>query len=185
MAAVQDMEISTANSAERTSRTSCEKPANALDYSSQDGRGLNCASDCVGAVLETEHKASKHTRGCGLMQLFSKFRIRKKPATKKVTFTVQSLESSDDMTKGQDSAINVVKECPPVVPEIQDESNLFVAKFSYEARTLEDLSFSKGEILVINNTDGDWWYAKSQKSDQEGYVPTEYVAEYGSIDAEE
>jgi len=108
--------------------------------------------------------------------------------TSKPASTVQS---SDDKTKGQDirdtnSSTNEVKECPPVVPEIQDESNLFVAKFSYEARITENLSFSKGEILVINdNTDSNWWYARSQKSGREGYVPSNYVAECGSIDAEE
>jgi len=48
------------------------------------------------------------------------------------------------------------------------------------------LSFDKGEMLfVTDSTPDDWWYARSQSSGQEGYIPSGNVAEYGSIDAEE
>ena len=70
----------------------------------------------------------------------------------------------------------------------QLESNypLFVGKYSYSTRTDENLSFKKGDLLYIINTDeGDWWYAISKDTGQEGYIPSNYVAEYNSLDAEE
>jgi len=63
--------------------------------------------------------------------------------------------------------------------------NIFVALYDYDARTNEDLSFKKGEHLeVINDTQGDWWFAKSKATKQEGYVPSNYVAKLKSIEAE-
>ena len=79
---------------------------------------------------------------------------------------------------------------PPPLPErlSQLESNdpLFVGKYDYFARADDDLGFKKGDLMYIINTDeGDWWYAKSKDLGQEGYVPSNYVAEYKSLDAEE
>lgn len=61
----------------------------------------------------------------------------------------------------------------------------FVALYDYEARTDEDLSFKKGEILeILNDTQGDWWYAKSRTTKQEGYIPSNYVAKVKSLESE-
>ncbi len=63
---------------------------------------------------------------------------------------------------------------------------IFIALFDYDQRTSEDLSFKKGEQLeIINNQDGDWWQARSLESRREGYIPSNYVAEYKTIQAEE
>ena len=63
---------------------------------------------------------------------------------------------------------------------------IFIALFDYDQRTSEDLSFSKGEHLeIINNQDGDWWQARSLSTMREGYIPSNYVAEYKTIQAEE
>ena len=63
---------------------------------------------------------------------------------------------------------------------------VFVALYDYAARTSEDLNFSKGERLqVIDNSDGDWWFARSLKTGREGYIPCNYVAAERSLDAEE
>jgi hypothetical protein len=70
----------------------------------------------------------------------------------------------------------------PPTPQIP----VFKALYDYEARTQEDLSFRKGDRLeILNNTDGDWWLARSQATRQEGYIPSNYVAEATAIDAEE
>ena len=62
---------------------------------------------------------------------------------------------------------------------------LFVALYDYDARTDEDLSFRKGDHLeIINDTQGDWWYARSRTTHQEGYIPSNYVAKLKSIEAE-
>ncbi|XP_068273872.1 tyrosine-protein kinase Fgr isoform X2 [Nyctibius grandis] len=63
---------------------------------------------------------------------------------------------------------------------------LFVALYDYEARTEDDLSFHKGEKFhIINNTEGDWWEARSLSSGATGYLPSNYVAPVDSIQAEE
>jgi len=62
---------------------------------------------------------------------------------------------------------------------------VFVALYDYDARTDEDLSFKKGEHLeIINDTQGDWWFARSKATKQEGYIPSNYVAKLKSIEAE-
>ncbi|KAL0133184.1 hypothetical protein PUN28_000740 [Cardiocondyla obscurior] len=75
------------------------------------------------------------------------------------------------------------------IPQIPDmdvtTAKIFVALYDYDARTDEDLSFKKGEHLeIINDTQGDWWLAKSKRTRQEGYIPSNYVAKLKSIEAE-
>lgn len=61
---------------------------------------------------------------------------------------------------------------------------LVVAKFDYTSRTDADLSFAKGDILcIINSDDDDWWLA-GNSSNEEGYIPSSYVAEYQSLDSQ-
>ena len=70
----------------------------------------------------------------------------------------------------------------PYIPQ----GPIFIALFDYDQRTSEDLSFKKGERLeIINSTDGDWWQARSLDSQREGYIPSNYVAEHKTIQAEE
>ena len=65
-------------------------------------------------------------------------------------------------------------------------SNILVALYDYDARTAEDLSFSKGERLeLINRPDGEWWEARSLSTNQRGFIPSNYVAEERTINAEE
>ena len=64
-------------------------------------------------------------------------------------------------------------------------TKLFVALYDYDARTDEDLSFKKGEHLeILNDTQGDWWFARSKATKLEGYIPSNYVAKLKSIEAE-
>lgn len=63
---------------------------------------------------------------------------------------------------------------------------IYIALYDYDARTNEDLSFKKGERLqVLDNTDGDWWLAKSLSTQREGYIPSNYVAQEQSIKSQE
>ncbi|XP_074036610.1 tyrosine-protein kinase Src42A isoform X2 [Leptinotarsa decemlineata] len=67
----------------------------------------------------------------------------------------------------------------------QTSARIFVALYDYDARTDEDLSFRKGEHLeILNDTQGDWWLARSKRTRQEGYIPSNYVAKLKSIEAE-
>ncbi|GAU99269.1 hypothetical protein RvY_10295 [Ramazzottius varieornatus] len=64
-------------------------------------------------------------------------------------------------------------------------NNVYVALYDYDARTDEDLSFRKGDQLdILNDTQGDWWFARSRASREEGYIPSNYVARLRSIEAE-
>ncbi|KAK7066680.1 Tyrosine-protein kinase Src42A [Halocaridina rubra] len=80
----------------------------------------------------------------------------------------------------------------PTLPSLPDQegsaaalSKVFVALYDYDARTDEDLSFKKGEHLeILNDTQGDWWFARSKATKQEGYIPSNYVAKLKSIEAE-
>ena len=73
-----------------------------------------------------------------------------------------------------------------VAPPYEPQGPIFIALFDYEQRTSEDLSFVKGERLeLLNNADGDWWQAKSLETMKEGYIPSNYVAESRTIQAEE
>ncbi|XP_032822199.1 tyrosine-protein kinase Src42A-like isoform X1 [Petromyzon marinus] len=73
----------------------------------------------------------------------------------------------------------------PVAP------HLFVALFDYEARTQDDLSFVKGDMLRVPDAGPDsWWYAwlvergAPSEGGAEGWIPANYVARVQSIEAE-
>ena len=45
--------------------------------------------------------------------------------------------------------------------------------------------YLQGEHLeILNDTQGDWWYARSKATKLEGYIPSNYVAKLKSIEAE-
>ena len=80
------------------------------------------------------------------------------------------------------------RELPPIPSDgpVPNEENLYLARYSYDARTSEDLSFKKGEqLLIIGDTEGDWWMGKSMTTGKEGYIPRNYVAPLSSYESEE
>ncbi len=100
---------------------------------------------------------------------------------------------------GQPAAAGDHRPLPPADPAGVDPSHallhqhhhvlggakVFVALYDYDARTDEDLSFKKGEHLeILNDTQGDWWFARSKATKREGYIPSNYVAKLKSIEAE-
>lgn len=44
---------------------------------------------------------------------------------------------------------------------------------------------SGDQLQIMNNTDGDWWLARSLRSGREGYIPSNYVAPMESVKAKE
>lgn len=71
-------------------------------------------------------------------------------------------------------------------PHEQRAGSVFIGRFNYVARTAEDLSFEKNEqLLVIGGMEGDWWMARSLVTNQEGYIPRNYVAAAETYEAEE
>jgi len=101
------------------------------------------------------------------------------PSTSNLQMTISSHETPREVRNGP---VPPLPE-PEVTPGIN--SKVFVALYDYDARTDEDLSFRKGEHLeILNDTQGDWWLARSKGSKQEGYIPSNYVAKLKSIEAE-
>ena len=47
------------------------------------------------------------------------------------------------------------------------------------------LSSSGDQLQIINNSDGDWWLARSLRTQREGYIPSNYVAATESVQAQE
>ncbi|KAG4071699.1 hypothetical protein HA402_011853 [Bradysia odoriphaga] len=112
-------------------------------------------------------------------------------------FSSQKQELDKDKVEHVEDSIPInppQQQTPPVdhvrtvpIPENEPTSSakIFVALYDYDARTDEDLSFRKGEHLeILNDTQGDWWLARSKKTRQEGYIPSNYVAKLKSIEAE-
>ncbi|CAD5206584.1 unnamed protein product [Bursaphelenchus okinawaensis] len=63
--------------------------------------------------------------------------------------------------------------------------NIYVALYDYEARTDDDLSFKRNDLLeVLDDSLGDWWYARSVVTSKVGYIPSNYVAKHKSISAQ-
>lgn len=81
--------------------------------------------------------------------------------------------------------------CSPDQKPKRSHGHYFVALFDYQARTAEDLSFCVGDKLQILDTSQEgWWFArhleKKGESGQQlkGYIPSNYVAEDRSLQAE-
>uniref|UniRef100_A0A3Q3FRP3 Tyrosine-protein kinase n=1 Tax=Labrus bergylta TaxID=56723 RepID=A0A3Q3FRP3_9LABR len=70
----------------------------------------------------------------------------------------------------------------PVSNSFSGGVTFFVALYDYEARTSDDLSFKKGDrFQIINNTEGDWWEARSINTGRKGYIPSNYVWYFGKM----
>ncbi|CAO2628006.1 Tyrosine-protein kinase FRK [Lemmus lemmus] len=78
---------------------------------------------------------------------------------------------------------------PPETPRSEEpqrsHGHYFVALFDYEARTEEDLSFRAGDKLQVLDTSHEgWWLARHLEKQLQGYIPSNYVAEDRTLQAE-
>ena len=63
---------------------------------------------------------------------------------------------------------------------------LYVGKYDYDCRADDDLSFKKGDLMYILHTDDeDWWMARSKETGKEGFIPSNHVAEWKTLEVEE
>merc|ERR1739848_442091 len=100
---------------------------------------------------------------------------------------INNLQAGGDSQRPLPDPSSVVGEngTPGGVQAAGHATKIFVALYDYDARTDEDLSFKKGEHLeILNDTQGDWWFARSKATKLEGYIPSNYVAKLKSIEAE-
>uniref|UniRef100_A0A2K6SB12 Tyrosine-protein kinase n=1 Tax=Saimiri boliviensis boliviensis TaxID=39432 RepID=A0A2K6SB12_SAIBB len=74
---------------------------------------------------------------------------------------------------------------PPGIGEAGSEDIIVVALYDYEAIHHEDLSFRKGDQMMVLEESGEWWKARSLATRKEGYIPSNYVARVDSLETEE
>ncbi|CAF0838338.1 unnamed protein product [Rotaria sordida] len=74
---------------------------------------------------------------------------------------------------------------PVISKSIHDNSHFqYVAIFDYDARTKDDLTIRKSDLLEIKNKKNHaWWKAKNEHG-QEGWIPSNYVAKRNSLESE-
>ena len=69
--------------------------------------------------------------------------------------------------------------------ENKDSAKVFVALYDYDSGRDKDLSFKKRDrLVIIDDTHPDIWFARNIRTNQEGYIISNYVAKLNSIDAE-
>ncbi|XP_037668327.1 tyrosine-protein kinase HCK isoform X2 [Choloepus didactylus] len=94
----------------------------------------------------------------------------------------QSAVYVPDPTSSQRGLIS--KNNPPG-PLEGSEDTIVIALYDYEAIHHEDLSFRKGDQMVVLEESGEWWRARSLATRKEGYIPSNYVARVNSLETEE
>ncbi|XP_021544613.1 tyrosine-protein kinase HCK isoform X1 [Neomonachus schauinslandi] len=77
------------------------------------------------------------------------------------------------------------KNNPPGSTDAGPDDIVVIALYDYEAIHHEDLSFQKGDQMVVLEESGEWWKARSLATRKEGYIPSNYVARVDSLETEE
>ncbi|KAG8524136.1 Tyrosine-protein kinase HCK [Galemys pyrenaicus] len=72
-----------------------------------------------------------------------------------------------------------------MIPMGSCSEDIVVALYDYEAIHHEDLSFQKGDQMVVLEESGEWWKARSLATRKVGYIPSNYVARVNSLETEE
>lgn len=70
------------------------------------------------------------------------------------------------------------------LPLPQPPVKLYVGQFSYDAKKDGELSFKKGDVMLVTSNDGKWCDALLVDSGQKGKIPSNHVAEHKSLDTE-
>jgi len=57
------------------------------------------------------------------------------------------------------------------------KQKIVIALYSYEGRDERDLSFEKGDkLIIIDDREPDWWLAQRVETEERGYIPMNFVA---------
>ncbi|CAF3276669.1 unnamed protein product [Rotaria socialis] len=85
---------------------------------------------------------------------------------------INALKSHNDTTTTTNNNNNINSRFP------------YVALFDYDARTNDDLTIRKSDLLeIIYKKNAAWWKAKNENG-QEGWIPSNYVAKRDSLESE-
>ena len=66
-----------------------------------------------------------------------------------------------------------------------NEAQIYEARYTHEALLDDDISFKKWERLLVLDKKDDRWFARSLKTQREGYIPSNHVTKAQSDEAEE
>jgi len=99
-----------------------------------------------------------------------------------VQFTINGIStpSSSGVSSASSSTTSAI-----VLKSINDNSRFqYIALFDYDARTNDDLTIKKSDLLEITSRKNSaWWKAKNENG-QEGWIPSNYVAKRDSLESE-
>jgi hypothetical protein len=104
------------------------------------------------------------------------------PSSVQFTINHQTTPSSSGVSSASSSTTSAI------VLKTNNDNNYnqfpYVAIFDYDARTNDDLTIRKSDLLEITHRkSAAWWKAKNENG-QEGWIPSNYVAKRDSLEAE-
>jgi len=97
---------------------------------------------------------------------------------------LEEVENHDAVVSSSDTPLpSMPEELPDQLPA---KAPLFVGKHDYSPRSNDDLGFKKGDLLyIMDASDENWWFARSKDTGKKGYIPSNFVADYNSLEAKE
>ena len=116
-------------------------------------------------------KFGSTTHACKLSENFGKMELNEKAQP-------HTSSTKISLSKGAKPVINLSTKTKPSYP-------LFVAKYDYSAEVGNVLSFKKGDVFYVINDEENLWLVRSKDSKNQGYVPSSYFAEIGSLSTQE
>jgi len=73
----------------------------------------------------------------------------------------------------------------PEAPSTQPCPEVYVGKYDYTATDSDQLSFKKGDLITVLSKEEEWWSAQLQSTGERGKIPSNFVVEKNSLEAEE
>ncbi|KAL7637615.1 UNVERIFIED_CONTAM: hypothetical protein RMT77_012344 [Armadillidium vulgare] len=74
----------------------------------------------------------------------------------------------------------------PSTPGGRVPGRIVVAMYTFQGRSVGELSFQKGDKMeVLSEADNDWWFARHMTNNIEGYIPKNYVASATSLECQD
>jgi hypothetical protein len=103
-----------------------------------------------------------------------------------IQFTVTNPSASTPSSSGVSSASSSSASAVPTrsTNENNNPRLQYVAIFDYDARTKEDLTIRKSDLLEITNKSNQAWWKAKNESGHEGWIPSNYVAKRDSLESE-
>ncbi|XP_028987858.1 tyrosine-protein kinase Lyn [Betta splendens] len=69
--------------------------------------------------------------------------------------------------------------------EQEGAHKVVVGLYTYDSVHPDDLGFKKGDMMKILEEHGEWWKARSLKTNKEGFIPSNYVAQADTMETED